>query len=563
MNSNVWAANIMDRLSPKEVIGIVLQPLEMVSETLERKLGLFSVVILSLSAMLGSGLFVLPSLAMMELGDGNSPLGGIWLAYLFAGLVILPGAISKSELASAMPSSGGAYVYIEKTFGPIIGTISGLGLWANFMLKSAFALIGFKAYLWVLEGILDVSINLDYAVMIMLGLIVGINILGAKSIKKVQTPVVLVSVTYLMIVCIYALLTMELNWDAAISRQAFGADWHSFSSTAALVFVSYIGVTKVAAVGGEIKDPSKNMPYGILISLFFSVFLYVFVTLTMAITVDPLSYVENGHAREDPIYVFALIVGGKTIATIAATFAAVTVLSGSLAGIMAASRFLFAMARDNLLPELFENVHSKYETPHWAIIGTGLSMAGAIIFLPVHDVAELASGFNLMVFILINACVLVLRNSAKSHWYKPEWKSPLYPFTQIFGILAGSILIYAMGVKALFGGSAAVIIGIIIYQSYGKSHGHKSITPWETFRLQLTNPDEVEHRRRWAAFHAADTDRNNNLNLHEFISAMESLGFSDGNQDTLREYFHAADDNEDGVLEIDEFLLGVEELEFD
>ena len=563
MNSNVWAANIMDRLSPKEVIGIVLQPLEMVSETLERKLGLFSVVILSLSAMLGSGLFVLPSLAMMELGDGNSPLGGIWLAYLFAGLVILPGAISKSELASAMPSSGGAYVYIEKTFGPIIGTISGLGLWANFMLKSAFALIGFKAYLWVLEGILDVSINLDYAVMIMLGLIVGINILGAKSIKKVQTPVVLVSVTYLMLVCIYALLTMELNWDAAISRQAFGADWHSFSSTAALVFVSYIGVTKVAAVGGEIKDPSKNMPYGILISLFFSVFLYVFVTLTMAITVDPLSYVENGHAREDPIYVFALIVGGKTIATIAATFAAVTVLSGSLAGIMAASRFLFAMARDNLLPELFENVHSKYETPHWAIIGTGLSMAGAIIFLPVHDVAELASGFNLMVFILINACVLVLRNSAKSHWYKPEWKSPLYPFTQIFGILAGSILIYAMGVKALFGGSAAVIIGIIIYQSYGKSHGHKSITPWETFRLQLTNPDEVEHRRRWAAFHAADTDRNNNLNLHEFISAMESLGFSDGNQDTLREYFHAADDNEDGVLEIDEFLLGVEELEFD
>ncbi len=553
----------MDRLSPKEVIGIVLQPLEMVSETLERKLGLFSVVILSLSAMLGSGLFVLPSLAMMELGDGNLPLGGIWLAYLFAGLVILPGAISKSELASAMPSSGGAYVYIEKTFGPIIGTISGLGLWANFMLKSAFALIGFRAYLWVLEGILDVSINLDYAVMIMLGLIVGINILGAKSIKKVQTPVVLVSVTYLMFVCIYALLTMELNWDAAISREALGADWHSFSSTAALVFVSYIGVTKVAAVGGEIKDPSKNMPYGILISLFFSVFLYVFVTLTMAITVDPLSYVENGHAREDPIYVFALIVGGKTIATIAATFAAFTVLSGSLAGIMAASRFLFAMARDNLLPELFENVHSKYDTPHWAIIGTGLSMAAAILFLPVHDVAELASGFNLMVFILINACVLVLRNSAKSHWYKPEWKSPLYPFTQIFGILTGSVLIYAMGFKALFGGSAAVIIGIIIYQSYGKRHGQKSITPWETFRLQLTNPDEVEHRRRWAAFHAADINRNNHLNLHEFISAMESLGFSDGNQDTLREYFHAADHNEDGVLEIDEFLLGVEELEFD
>jgi APA family basic amino acid/polyamine antiporter len=552
----------MDRLSPKEVMGIVLQPLEIVSETLERKLGLFSVVILSLSAMLGSGLFVLPSLAMMELGGGDSPLGGIWLAYLFAGLVILPGAISKSELASAMPSSGGAYVYIEKTFGPIIGTISGLGLWANFMLKSAFALIGFRAYLWVLEGILEISINLDYAVMIMLALIVGVNILGAKSIKKVQTPVVLVSVIYLICLCFWALATTELNWDAALSRDAFGADWNSFSSTAALVFVSYIGVTKLAAVGGEIKNPSQNMPKGILISLFFSIFLYVFVTLTMAITVDPMSYVDSGHAREDPIYVFALGVGGKTIATIAATFAAITVLSGALAGIMAASRFLFAMARDNLLPTLFENVHSRFDTPHWAIVGTGISMAAAIMYLPVHDVAELASGFNIMVFIAINACVLVLRTSAKSHWYEPEWKSPLFPILQIFGILGGLVLIYAMGMKAVVGGLAASIIGVIIYQSYGKKYTHSSITPWSTFRLQLTNPDEVEHRRRWAAFHAADTERNNHLNLHEFISAMESLGFSGDGHDALREYFHAADANEDGILEIDEFLIYVEETVF-
>jgi len=514
--------------------------------------------------MLGSGLFVLPSLAMMELGGGEIPVGGIWLAYLFAGLVILPGAISKSELASAMPSSGGAYVYIEKTFGPIIGTISGLGLWANFMLKSAFALIGFRAYLWVLQGILGITINLDYAVMIMLALIVGINILGAKSIKKVQTPVVLISVTYLLCVCFWALATTELNWDYALSRESFGPDWHSFSSTAALVFVSYIGVTKIAAVGGEIKSPSKNLPFGILISLLFSIVLYVFVTLTMAITVDPVNYVESGHAREDPIYIFALDVGGQTVATIAATFAAITVLSGSLAGIMAASRFLFAMARDNLLPVFFENVHSKYETPHWAIVGTGLAMAAAIMFLPVHDVAEFASGFNIMIFIVLNAAVLVLRTSAKSHWYEPEWKSPLFPLIQILGILGGSILIYAMGSKAVIGGAAAIIIGLIIYQTYGKKHSeNRIITPWETFRLTFTNPDEVEHRRRWAAFHAADIDRNNHLNLNEFISAMQSLGFPGEGEDALREYFHAADENQDGILEIDEFLLGVEELEFD
>ena len=323
-------------------------------------------------------------------------------------------------------------------------------------------------------------------------------------------------------------------------------------------------MTKIAAVGGEIKYPGKNLPYGILISLLFSILLYVFVTLTMAITVDPSHYIENGHAREDPIYIFALDVGGKTVATIAATFAAITVLSGSLAGIMAASRFLFAMARDNLLPAFFEDVHSRYETPHWAIVSTGLSMAAAIMFLPVHDVAEFASGFNIMIFIVINACVLVLRSSSKSHWYEPEWKSPLYPLVQILGILGGSVLIYAMGMKAVIGGMAAIIIGIIIYQSYGKKHtGNKLITPWETFRLTFTNPDRVEHRRRWAAFHAADTGRNNHLNLSEFIAAMQSLGFPGESEDALREYFHSADDDQDGILDIDQFLLGVEELEFD
>jgi len=191
-------------------------------------------------------------------------------------------------------------------------------------------------------------------------------------------------------------------------------------------------------------------------------------------------------------------------------------------------------------------------------------MAAAIMFLPVHDVAEFASGFNIMIFIVINCCVLVLRSSAKSHWYEPEWKSPLFPLIQILGIAGGSILIYAMGSKAVIGGTAAIVIGIIIYQSYGKKHTkNQIITPWETFRLKFTNPDEVEHRRRWAAFHAADTERNDHLNLHEFISAMQSLGFSGEGDDALREYFHAADENQDGILEIDEFLLGVEELEFD
>ncbi|MGY8728401.1 MAG: amino acid permease, partial [Candidatus Poseidoniales archaeon] len=120
---------------PTNTAGKILKgAMEDVGKSIQRTLGLSGVIIISLSAMLGSGLFVLPSLAAETMGPNAA--AGIWLAYVLAATVVLPGAISKAELASAMPVSGGDYIYIERTFGPLIGTVSGLGLWASFLLKA-------------------------------------------------------------------------------------------------------------------------------------------------------------------------------------------------------------------------------------------------------------------------------------------------------------------------------------------------------------------------------------------------------------------------------------------
>jgi amino acid transporter len=572
----------MRNYGPKDLVGIVLTPIEVVSDTLERKLGLFSVVIISLSAMIGSGLFVLPALAMLEMGGGSHPLGGVWLAYLVAALLVLPGAISKSELSTAMPASGGSYVYVERTFGPLVGTIAGLGLWANFMLKSAFALIGFKAYLWVIEDIIGIDIDLELASMALLVLIVGINILGVKRIKKIQTPIVMFSTLYLLALCVYAVATQELDWSVVTSEDSFG-NWSDIASTSAFVFVSYAGVTKIAAVGGEIKDPARNMPYGILLSLLFGCILYVSVTMVMTVTVTPTDYMGGDHgAREDPIYIFAEAVGGEVVGVIAAILAVVTMTSMALAGILASSRFPFAMARDKLLPQFLENVHGKYGTPHWAIVGTGISMALAITFLPVHDVAELASGFQIMIFMLINACVIILRSSAESHaWYHPGWKTPwpLYPLVQLFGIIGGGVLLYYMGIKSLIGAIAAIVLGTILFRSYGINRVVDEITPWETTKKMLTDPDEVEKRRIHAAFHAADTEGTGKLNLDEFVSAFKALGYIvgggpnipdeaiviPGNRKSrrnrlIRDLFHWGDEDADGLIDIEEFLTVAEEI---
>ena len=108
--------------------------------SLIRTLSLPSAIAISIGGML-SGIFVLPGVAFGITGPSVS------LAFLVAGICIIPAVLSKSELATAMPKSGGSYVYIERAFGPLFGTISGLGLWISLLLKSAFCLVGFGAYL--------------------------------------------------------------------------------------------------------------------------------------------------------------------------------------------------------------------------------------------------------------------------------------------------------------------------------------------------------------------------------------------------------------------------------
>ena len=554
---------------PPGVIDFVYKEVELISDTLERKLGIWSVVIISLSAMLGSGLFVLPALAMLDLGGP-----GVWLAYVFAALVVLPGAISKAELGTAMPTSGGDYIYIERTYGPLFGTVAGLGLWASFLLKAAFALIGFSAYLWIIESLLGITFNAKFAALVLLVIVVAINVIGVRLIKKVQTVVIAISVLFLVSLCIWAALTADPDWMRPIGAGAFGDGWTSMAETAAFVFVSYAGVTKIAAVAEEVKLPGKNLPRGILFSLFISTILYAGIVYMMMAAVEPSAYVSNGEAREDPMFVFANSVGGPVIGITASVLAILTMTSMALAGILAASRYPFAMARDNLLPEALEDVNPKFETPHWSVIGTGLAMAVVIIFLPDHDVAKLASGFQIMIFIIVNSCVLVLRRASEAHsWYKPVFKSPFYPLTQILGIAGGVLLIYMMGEKALVGAAACTALGLVVYFSYGRARAHPMLTPWRTVRTELTNPEQSEREKRWMVFHSCghhrrprresklhdwwDKNHPDHLTLHELIQAMNIL-VPDLEHFHLRNLFHEVDIDGNGVIDIDEFLISFE-----
>ena len=537
----------VERILKGVVSGDIDSVKEEIKITLKRTIGLMGVVIISLSAML-PGIFVTPTFAAEIMG------AGIWLAFLLAASVVLPGALSKSELSSAMPSSGGSYVFLERTYGPMVGTISGLGLWASFLLKSAFALIGFSAYFVAVTTFFDFEISMYTLSLSALVLITIINILGVSKIKAIQTPIVITTVVLLVFICIASLFSE--NFDPSIPFDgAFDTDIWTLAETSAFVFVAYAGVTKVAAIGGEVKNPERNLPAGIMLSLLIATILYSAIAFLMMASIPGEWWIVDGKVVEDPIYVFAKSVVNTKFGIFAAILSVLTMISMALAGIMASSRFLFAMARDNLLPQPLENVNAKFETPHIPILVTGVAMGLAIVFVDLKDVVKLASGFKIMIFIMINTCVIVLRQTSEKHDWDPAYKSPMYPYIQLWGIIAGVVLIILMGSKAYIGGSVAIVVGLFTYYLYGRKHYiHSSnSTPIKTFKEQFQNPTKVEHNRRLAAFHAADFGGKNHLNIREFQNALKSLGFK-FTSDESRLIFHKGDSNEDGVIDIDEFI---------
>ncbi len=421
---------------------------------LERRLSLVSVVAISIGGMLGSGIFVLPGLAAAKTGPS------IWLAYLIAGLCVLPAALSKSELATAMPTSGGTYVYIERTFGPLFGTIAGFGLWLSLLLKSAFALMGFGAYLYIIAQIDLKTTALSFLVVIMI-----LNVIGVKKVGQVQVAVVTVSLIGLVMVLLFGLPKV----DSANLEPAFTQGGYGLFAASAFVFISYAGVTKVAAVAEEIKNPGRNLPLAMMTALVVVTILYSLITFTLVGNI-PLSELSSDIR---PIYTLSKLLGGKVAGYIAAAIGVVTLTSMANSGVLAGSRFPFAMSRDRLLPSFLSRVHEKYTTPVTTIVLTCALMGVAIVFLDVERIAKLASAFMVMMFIAVNSCVIVLRETSVQ-WYKPTYRSPLYPFIQIFGIASGLVLLFFLGYLALLGMIIIVVAGYVVYYTYGSSRVQRS-----------------------------------------------------------------------------------------
>jgi APA family basic amino acid/polyamine antiporter len=429
-------------------------------DRLKKQLRLFDVYVICTGAMFSSGFFLLPGIAAAKAGPA------VVLAYLISGFLIVPAMLSQAELATAMPRAGGAYYFLDRTLGPMMGTIGGIGTWFALMLKSAFALIGMGAYLSIFFEVDFQLVAIAFAVVFAL-----LNIFGSKESSSLVRILVFALLTILAFFMIDGLTTVVSNGIAETHRDRFtpfmpeGID--GLIGTVGLVFISYVGLTQIASLAEEVKDPDRNIPLGMTLSLGTVICIYVVgVYIMVAIlgidglsgSLTPVSDTAGALFQWLPPRVGVFIVVAGAVAAFA---------SMSNTGIMAASRYPLAMARDHLMPTQLATL-GRFRTPTLSIILTTVLLITFLLVLDVEGVAKLASALQLALFGLINIAVIVMRES-RIESYDPGFRSPFYPWMQIAGIMGPLILIAEMGwLPALFTiGVVSASIGWYTYYARG------------------------------------------------------------------------------------------------
>lgn len=418
---------------------------------LKKQLGLLDVFCIAAGAMISSGLFVLPGIAYAACGPA------VIVAYIVAGVIVIPSLLSKAELGTAMPRAGGDYFYISRSMGPAAGTLGGFASWFSLALKSAFALVGIGAFTIILfPNVNEIQIKI-----IAIAFCVFFTILNLKSVKHTGLLQDFLVIILMAILFIYVILGFK---SVEFSRFTYGNSFGSIIPVVGLVFISFGGLTKVTSIAEEIKNPKKNLPLGMFLAFFIVLALYIFVIFVTVGVLD--SKILSGSRIS--ISEGAKVFMGSFGMIILAIAALLAFFSTANAGILSSSRFPLAMSRDHLLPQFFGKIDKKSNTPFVSIILTSIFMIVVICFLNLENLIKVASTMKIILFLYVNISVIVMRES-KIQTYRPSFRSPLYPWLQIAAILIYGFLIIKMGKIPLIITGCFVVLSFLWYLIYVRS----------------------------------------------------------------------------------------------
>ncbi len=423
---------------------------------LERTLGLTGGLAIGIGTMIGAGIFVFPGLAGGQVGTAAT------VSFAIGGVVALLVALPTSELATAMPKSGGGYYFISRGLGTLAGTVIGLSLWFGLVFATAFYLVGLGFY--ALDALAEVGITIGAspgAIVSVIAVLAGIgftvlNVTGTENAAKLQNGIVALLLSMLVAFLGFGLLEAFGLVDAGTPPGEAANVWEAvpIMSVAALVFTSYLGFAQVATVAGEMKQPGRNLPLAMIGSVLIVTLLYV---LTIFVATDIFTQQQLLDAGETAMVEVGRQLLGAPGALIIIVGGLLATMSSANASILSTSRAIYGVSKDALLPKWASRINLKYGTPHVA-----LGMAGGPVVVlaatrQVQLLAEVASFLHLIMYGLMCVALLAIRRD-RPDWYDPDFVVPGGPVIPVLGALASFGLIAFMQPTSIAVGIAVIAV---------------------------------------------------------------------------------------------------------
>lgn len=420
---------------------------------LKRTLGLWTAAGIGIGAIIGTGIFVLIGVAAGLAGPS------VILSFMIAGFVALLSGLSAAELSSFITEAGASYIYTTKAFGAFPGFIVGWMKSFDYIVGASAVSLGFAAYFTYLIGIPPLTATLVAIGTVWPFLLMLLNLKGMKEASGTNNILVALKVSALVLFIFVggSYLVSQGNYSNYIPF--FPNGLHGMFSGAAIIFFAFIGFNTVAMVAEEVKDPEKNVHRAIILSFAVCTLLYIGVAIVAVGLVNwqvletskaPLELALSA-ATSNPLIL-------KFIA-ISALFATTSVIVSSIIG---ASRALFAMARQGVIPKVLARV-SLQGIPAATVLLSGVVISLIVLFTNAN-LNFLASVFNLgtlLTFFFINASLIQLRRTMPAA--PRQFRVPLYPVTPLLGAASCIALAFYLNINAIVASAGWISVGILAY----------------------------------------------------------------------------------------------------
>lgn len=444
---------------------------------LERTLGVADLTALGVGAVIGTGIFVLTGVAA-----ANYAGPGIVFSFILSGIAAGLAAMVYAELAAAIPSAGSAYTFSYVSLGEIIAWLVGWNLILEYLVAAGAVSIGWSSYVKDLLQSVGITLSATYtaspfdggiinlpAVLIVL-LVTGLIITGTQHSATANKIIV---VAKLAAIALFIALGVQhinpANWKPLLPYGISGV-FHG----AAIVFFAYIGFDAVATASEEVKNPQKDLPRSIILTLVISTTLYVIVA---GILTAMVKYTTLNTAS--PVTTALLRVGIPWASAVVSVGALAGLTSVLLVSMYGQSRIFFAMARDNLLPPIFDWLHPRLRTPVWDSIIIGVLVAAIGAFLPIGLVAQLANIGTLTAFIAVSFGAIILRKS-NPELHRP-FRLPFMPVIPILAIISAAYLAFNLPPLTWVRFAIWVGLGLLVYAYYGYKRSNLAGEPETRF----------------------------------------------------------------------------------